>query len=76
MINNFLNSKNGRILISIVWGLGLAALFRKVCKGRNCLIVRGPHPMQVTNKIYKFNNKCYRYSTQNISCKKSGNINI
>ena len=34
MINNFLNSKNGRILISIVWGLGLAALFRKVCKGR------------------------------------------
>ena len=24
----------GKVIISIIWGLGLATLFRKVCKGR------------------------------------------
>ena len=42
MIGKILKSKHGKIIISIIWGLGLAALFRKVCEGRNCIVIKGP----------------------------------
>lgn len=71
-----LNSEIGRIIISIIWGLGLATLFRKACKGRECLIIKGPNPDQVESKIYSFNNKCYNYQPYSVTCKKSGNIPI
>ena len=28
----------GKIVISIILGLGLSTLFRKVCKNRNCIV--------------------------------------
>jgi len=76
MITQLFNSNIGRIIISIIWGLGLAALFRRVCKGRNCLIIKGPNPVEVSKSIYEYNGKCYKYSTHNVSCKKSDNIPI
>ena len=43
MISKLLNSHMGRILLSIVWGFGLSCIFRKVCKGRNCIIYKAPN---------------------------------
>lgn len=68
MIGKILKSKHGKIIISIIWGLGLAALFRKVCEGRNCLVIKGPKPTEVDNKIYKFDNKCYKYNSYTTKC--------
>ena len=69
MFSNLSSSREGGILISIIWGLGLSALFRKVCKGRSCIIMRGPKPAEMHNKIYKFDNKCYKYTAANTQCK-------
>ena len=66
--NNIANDKYGRIILSIIWGLGLAAIFRKVCKGRDCIIIKGPKPNETDNKIYKFNDKCYKYNSYSTSC--------
>ena len=68
MIDKILKSKHGKIIISIIWGLGLAALFRKVCEGRKCLVIRGPKPKEVDNKIYKFDDKCYKYNSYTTKC--------
>ena len=68
MIEKILKSKHGKIIISIIWGLGLAALFRKVCEGRNCLIIKGPKPKEVDNNVYKFDNKCYKYNSYTTKC--------
>ena len=73
---SIIDSNIGRIIISIVWGLGLSALFRKACNGRTCLIIKGPKPQQLENKVYGFNNKCYTYQPYSVTCKKSGNIPI
>lgn len=70
IVNDFIDSNKGKIIISIIWGLGLATLFRKVCKGRKCLIVKGPKPEEMNGKVYKFDDKCYLYKAQNTSCKK------
>ena len=70
IVDRLFKNKSGMILISIIWGLGLAALFKKVCKGRNCVIVKSPLPKDVENSIYKFDNKCYTFETENTFCTK------
>ena len=49
-IKRLLYGDVSKIFISVLLGLGLATLFRKVCKDRDCIIFRAPH----LNKIQKF----------------------
>ena len=69
LIDDFLSSKKGKIIISIIWGLGLATLFRKVCKGRNCIVIKGPDPKELENNIYNFDGKCYTFDSTVTACK-------
>lgn len=69
MITDFLKTKNGRIFISIIWGIGLACIFRKVCVGRDCLVYKAPHPETIKEKIYGHNKKCYKFRTEVTECK-------
>ena len=41
-LQRLLNSKMGKITLSIILGFGLATLFRKVCTDKNCLVFNGP----------------------------------
>lgn len=68
MITDIINSKVGRIIISILWGLGLACLFRTVCKDRSCMVIKAPDYKEFENKTYKHNNKCYKYSVKDSEC--------
>lgn len=61
-------SKTGIIIMSIIWGLGLSALFRQVCKGRDCILIKAPNPTEVKKKTYKYDGKCYKYSTKTAKC--------
>ena len=54
----------GKIIISIILGLGLATLFRKVCKDRDCIIFRAPDIKKIQNQIFKFEGKCYKFSEE------------
>lgn len=74
IVDDFLGSQKGRVILSIIWGLGLAALFRKVCKGRNCIVLKAPDTNSIKDKIYRFDNKCYKFNPQATSCKKHKNI--
>ena len=58
----------GHIFISIILGLGLATLFRKVCTDKNCIKFNGPIITDLEGKIYKHGDKCYKYSTKSDSC--------
>jgi hypothetical protein len=54
--------KNNSIIISVILGLGLAALFRRVCDGKKCIIVEGP-PLRETEKYYyQIHENCYKYT--------------
>ena len=74
MIEKFLNTEYGRIIISIIWGFGIACLFKRVCNGKKCLVIKGPNPNNLKKKIFRFNNNCFKYNTYSVSCKKEGNI--
>ena len=61
-IKKLLQKDINQIVISIILGLGLAALFRKACSDKKCLIIEGP-PLKETEKYYyKINDNCYKYT--------------
>ena len=67
-IRRLIYGKYSPYIISIVLGVGLSCMFRRVCKERNCLVYRAPSLDKIEGKIYKYNNKCYSFSPNAQSC--------
>uniref|UniRef100_A0A6C0CL79 Uncharacterized protein n=1 Tax=viral metagenome TaxID=1070528 RepID=A0A6C0CL79_9ZZZZ len=67
-IQRLLNSPMGRIIISILLGLGFATLFRKVCADGSCLQFDGPVISEVDGQTYEFGEYCYKYELQPRVC--------
>ena len=67
-IKRLLNSDAGKIVISIVLGLGLASLFRKVCVDKNCITFSGYVISDVEDKTYKHGEDCYKYKAKPEKC--------
>jgi hypothetical protein len=68
MLGKFLTSPTGKIFMSILWGLGLAALFRRACNGRSCIVYKAPHPNMIQGKIFRHEDTCYKYNTKRSNC--------
>ena len=68
MIGRILDSKMGQILISIILGLGLATVFRKVCKD-NCVVIKGPSFEEIKKYYYKIDDNCFKYTPEATECK-------
>jgi len=60
-LDKFVHTQNGKIIMSILLGFGLASLFRTICKDRNCLIFHAPPLDDFKDKIYKTDGKCVKY---------------
>jgi len=69
-----INTETGIILISILWGLGLSCLFRKVCKGRACIVLQAPSKDKIQGKIYEHSGSCYRYFPKKSECHKDNKL--
>tara|TARA_B110000259_G_scaffold49535_1_gene58100 strand:- start:5182 stop:5385 length:204 start_codon:yes stop_codon:yes gene_type:complete len=64
-----LETENGKIIISVILGLGLASMFRKICNTNNCLVIKGPK-LKEMNKYYRIDKTCYKYKPYPIECEK------
>jgi hypothetical protein len=62
----------GKVFISILLGLGVATLFRKVCNDRNCIVYKGSATEEIDGKIFKHGSKCYKYNHQHVESCDSG----
>jgi len=67
-LGKFIHTERGRILMSILLGFGLASIFRKVCKNKNCIVFHAPPLEQFQDKIYKSNGKCVKYVPMPTKC--------
>lgn len=70
-LEKFVHSKTGKIIMSIILGIGLATFFRQVCKGKRCRIQRAPPFEELEEQTYKFDDKCYKIEKQATQCKKN-----
>ena len=61
-------SKLSKILLGILWGFGLAVIFRHACLGKNCVILKAPKPSLLKGNIYGFDDKCYTYKPKSTTC--------
>jgi hypothetical protein len=73
-IRRLIYSEFGSIVMSIILGLGLATLFRKVCKDRNCMRFQGPSINKIKGQIFKYQNKCYSYEPNITKCNNNRKI--
>jgi hypothetical protein len=72
-LDKFVHCQTGKIIMSIILGIGLATFFRSVCKGRNCKIISAPPIEELEDQIYKFDEKCYKLEKNVINCKNNKN---
>lgn len=59
---------SGKIIMSILLGIGLATLFRSVCDHESCTEYVAVQPKEIKNKIIKNNGKCYTYNIETTQC--------
>ena len=59
--------KIGKIIISLILGLGLSSLFRKVCVNE-CIVLKGPNPNEIQNNTYRYDKKCFKYTPFATKC--------
>ena len=69
-------SPMGSVIISIIFGLGLAALFRQTCKGERCIIVQSPNVEDIRKHVYKFQRECYKYTPEVVQCPQKSNPDV
>ncbi len=73
-LKRLIHSDIGRIIISILLGLGLATLFRKVCNDRSCMIFKAPQLNKIKGQVFKFGKKCYKFNEEIENCDNSKKI--
>ena len=70
-VSKFFSTYVGKILISLIWGFGLSAVFKKVCTDRNCQVIKyhGPNPDEISASYYKYGQEnCYQYTPYITEC--------
>lgn len=64
----FIHTEPGRVMLSAILGLGLATMFRRTCNKKNCLVFSGPVIQEFTDRVYKYDGKCYKYAVEESQC--------
>lgn len=72
-LDKFVHTYTGRIIMSVILGMGLATFFRSVCKGKTCRIISAPPIEDLEDQTYKFDGKCYKFEKNAINCKRNKN---
>ena len=68
-IQKILYSREGRYMVSILLGFGLASLFKKACSDRDCLAFYAPPVEKVKDKVFEFDDKFYQFKSRGTVCK-------
>jgi hypothetical protein len=70
MFDRIFNTPTGRILISIIWGVGLALLFfYQMCDGPQCVVLKAP-PSKIKEHVYLHDSACYSFVPYSVKCDK------
>ena len=73
-LGKFVHTQTGKNIMSILLGLGLASLFRTVCKDKNCLTFHAPPLDTISGKIFKSNRRCVKYNPVPTKCSLSDKV--
>lgn len=63
-------SKISKVFLGILWGVGLAVIFRTACNKKKCIIYKAPNPVEIKNNIFNHDSKCFKYNPISVKCTK------
>ncbi len=55
-------------VVSFLIGFGIAAMFRPMCRGSDCLVLHGPPVKDVVDKVYQMGERCVEFTTEVVDC--------
>ena len=68
-IKRLLSNDVGKIIISILLGLGLSSLFNKVCQGKDCLEFQSPEIDNIKEKnLQIWEKNVFQYELETTEC--------
>lgn len=73
MLEQYANNPNIRLAAFVLLGFGLAAMFQATCKDQRCIMIQAPDPKKVEGKTFAYDNKCYKFQANVVSCPGSFN---
>jgi hypothetical protein len=59
-------------LLSFFIGFGIAAMFRPMCRGSDCIVLHGPPVRDVIDKVYQMGERCVEFTTEVTECPADG----
>ena len=71
VINNLFYTDVGKIILSIIIGLGIASMFRQFCQGKDCYRFMGPKHSEIRNQIFSYDSQhehCYNLKEETTEC--------
>ena len=63
-------------IISFILGVGVSAMFRPLCKGPDCVVMRGPPIQDLRGSVYQFGKRCVEFKPQTVECPKDGTVPV
>jgi hypothetical protein len=66
-IDRLFYDETGQIIVSALFGLALALLFRRICKD-NCVLYSAPDIKDIEGNIFNLENTCYKYKSYPVKC--------
>lgn len=67
-VTEIMNTSYGPMIVSVILGLGLATLFRRVCEDKQCMVVKSPNSEEIEKYYYQVQNDCYQYTPETVEC--------
>jgi hypothetical protein len=66
-IDRLFYDNTGQIIVSALFGLALALLFRRICKD-NCVIYSAPEFKDIEENTFNLEDTCYKYKSYPVKC--------
>lgn len=66
--NRLFYTERGQLMVSILFGVALAFMFQKSCRGDKCVVLEPPVPSELAGKVFKVGDACYRYEPRLVPC--------
>lgn len=72
ILDNILKNPLFNIAFSFLLGVGIIAIFRPMCKGAECEILKAPPVKEWDGNVYRIGGKCWEFKSSTVECPSAG----
>jgi len=73
-IIKFINDQRFNVFFSLMLGIGIIAIFRPICSGADCNVIKPPTESDFDKYVYRIGGKCHEFKTEIVTCPSSGTV--